>query len=145
VGVYTDQSVNLPTAAGTQTAVATGAPLNSPYDFAFFDMDGSGTFTNNDRLYVVDDGAVGARSMQRFTYNGTNWTTNPVQQIASGVSDVRSLTGVVVNSSTVTLYATRATNNIPTSGAPSFATSVVTLTDNGSAGTATTWNDLTTA
>ncbi|MFM8401106.1 MAG: hypothetical protein ACKOAH_25050, partial [Pirellula sp.] len=110
----------LPTTTGQSAtaAISTGTGA-SPYGFVMFDTDGNGVL---DRAYIADDRTVAGGGLQKWTFNGTSWSSswallvngsNALSVTAgSGFAGMRGLTGSFSNG-TATLYATttEASNN----------------------------------
>jgi hypothetical protein len=118
-GIYSVGS-GLPTTTGQSAteAISTGTGA-SPYGFVMFDTDGNGVL---DRAYIADDRTVAGGGLQKWTFNGTSWSSswallvngsNALQGTAgTGFAGMRGLSGSFSNG-TATLYATttEATNN----------------------------------
>ena len=136
-GIYSVGS-GLPTATGqTSTAqISTGTGSN-PYGFVLFDTDGNGAI---DRAYIADERTSAGGGLQKWTFNGTSWTsswsllvngTNQLSATAgSGFAGLRGLSGSFSNG-VATLYATtsEATNNrmisiVDSGSTPTSATAI---------------------
>ncbi|MFM8213142.1 MAG: Ig-like domain-containing protein, partial [Pirellula sp.] len=91
----------------------------SPYGFVMFDTDGNGVL---DRAYIADDRTSAGGGLQKWTFNGTSWSSswallvngsNALSATAgSGFAGMRGLSGSF-SSGIATLYATttEASNN----------------------------------
>jgi hypothetical protein len=126
-GIYA-VGTGLPTSSG-QSAVsainmapAAGGPgtgTASPYGFVMFDTDGNGVL---DRAYIADDRTSAGGGLQKWTFNGTSWSSswallvnasNSLSGTAGlGFAGLRGLSGSFSNG-VATLYATttEASNN----------------------------------
>jgi hypothetical protein len=110
----------LPTSSGQTATVAIGTGAGaSPYGFVMFDTNSDGVL---DRAYIADDRTSAGGGLQKWTFNGSNWSSswallvnasNSLSSTAgSGFAGLRGLSGSFANG-VATLYATtsEASNN----------------------------------
>ena len=95
-------ATNLPTSASTESRLPGLTDSTNPNSYAFFFADLSGSVAGLDTLYVADSTSSGVGGIQKFSYDGTNWTSKGNIDAASVYYG---LTGFV-NGGNVTLWAT---------------------------------------
>lgn len=97
-----------PTTGPQPTTALPGIPTATVSFNGFFFTDLSPAVAGNDTLYIADDQSAGAGTIRKYTFDGTTWTATGT---IVGNAQYRGLTGFK-SGTTVTLFATRAGNEL---------------------------------